>query len=97
MEIKIDRRALERRSATCIALRVLEAAISHVFGFPLSVQRIELWASPALFDEDRTPERYVTLPPQTDDVARFAPNLTKQVRKDMSRIRRPVVHDGDGA
>lgn len=104
MQIVLDRPALERRAATKLALRVLEAAVSHVFGFSLSIQHMELWASPTLFDEGRSPERYVTLPPAPDrplaEGEDPAPALTERVQRDVQRIRKPprpgyaAPHDG---
>lgn len=97
MQIVLDRNALERRAATKLALRVLEAAISHVFGFALSVQHMELWASPSLFEESHTPDRFVTLPPMHDLEAGAdpAPALTERVKRDVQRIRKPAPHGAD--
>lgn len=61
MDLVIDYAALERNRASAMALRVLEAAIERKLGFPVSIRQVALWASPSLLEEDRQPERYVTV------------------------------------
>ena len=61
MDLVIDYAALSRNRSSAMALKILEAAIERKLGFPVSVRQVAVWASPYLFEEDRVPERYVTI------------------------------------
>lgn len=61
MDMVIDYAALARNRSSAMALKVLEAAIERKLGFPVSIRQVALWASPTLLEEDRVPERYVTV------------------------------------
>lgn len=76
MDVLVDHAALQRRTTTKLALRVLEAAVAEAMGFPVSVRGLQLWVSPAIFDEGRVPERYLRLPdaPQGDSDALPGPD-----------------------
>lgn len=66
MDLQIDRAALQRRQSTQLALRVLEAAIEQALGFTVQIQNLGLWASPAVFEEGRVPERFIRLTPSME-------------------------------
>lgn len=62
MEMDIDRNALDRHDATKALTKLMGHALTHVLGFPVMVQTIHVWVSPAVFDEYHAP-RYT--PPPT--------------------------------
>lgn len=62
MDILISHAELGRRASTRVAADVLEAAIEQVFGYPVQIRGIEVWASPMLFEEGRVPERWLRIP-----------------------------------